>query len=140
MLETSVKGVRMAALVLNTEAQFTEFLVSVSETSRPLLSPTRFSKRLQWPIQSLADRAHVHRNTVAKTPGAPAIQAYLRNVLKVIRVALELTQGDLNRSLIWFQNSPIAEFEYRTADELVAAGETEAVVKYLESVLAGPTG
>ena len=130
----------MPVAVLNPEAQFTEFLASVSEASRPLLSPSRFSKRLQWPIQSLADRAHVHRNTVAKTPGAPAIQGYLRNVLKVIRVALDLSQGDLNRSLIWFQNAPIAEFGYRTADELVAAGETEAVVKYLESILSGPVG
>jgi hypothetical protein len=122
------------------ESQFTKFLTSVSESRLPLLSPTRFSKRLQWPIQLIAERAHVHRNTVTRTPGSPAVQAYLRNVLRVIRVSLELTDGDINRSLIWFQNCPIAEFGFRTADELVTSGETEAVVKYVESIASGPTG
>ena len=74
------------------------------------------------------------------SPGSPEFQGYLRNVLKVVRVSLDLTNGDLNRSLIWFQNCPIAELDFKTADELVASGETEAVVKYLESISAGPTG
>jgi hypothetical protein len=130
----------MSTQLQTPEAQFSKFLASVSETRMPLLSPSRFSKRLQWPIQLIAERAHVHRNTVTRTPGAPAIQAYLRNVLRVIRAALELTSGDVNHALIWFQNSPIAEFGFRTADELVTAGETEAVVKYLESIASGPTG
>jgi hypothetical protein len=105
-----------------------------------MLSPSRFSKRLQWPVQLIAERAHVHRNTVTRTPGSLSIQAYLRNVLRVIRVSLDLTNGDINKSLIWFQNCPIAEFGFQTADELVAAGETEAVVKYLESISSGSTG
>ncbi|MDR3673109.1 MAG: hypothetical protein P4L36_19850 [Holophaga sp.] len=122
------------------ESEFSKFLASVSSTHAPLLSPSRFSKRLNWPMRLIAERAHVHRNTVARTPGSPAVQAYLRNVLRVLRVTLEFTDGDINRSLIWFQNCPIAEFGYQTADELVTAGETEAVVNYLESIASGSTG
>ncbi len=129
-----------SAHVRTPESQFTKFLVSVSEARRPLLSPARFSKRFKWPIQMIAERAHVHRNTVTRMPGSPAVQGYLRNVLRIVRATLELTDGDINKSLIWFQNCPIAEFGYRTADELVAAGETDAVLKYIESIASGPTG
>ncbi|WFM73106.1 hypothetical protein [Halomonas sp. CKK8] len=40
----------------------------------------------------------------------------------------------------WFHNEPIDVFDYQTADQLVAAGRTEALCRYLRSLDAGWLG
>jgi hypothetical protein len=47
---------------------------------------------------------------------------------------------DRDRSIFWFRNTPIAEFAHQTAEQLVAAGKTEAVIAYLQSIASGSTG
>ena len=122
------------------ESRFTRFLADISERKRPILSPSRFAERMDLNVQSIADRARVHRNTVSRAPESLAVQEYMRNVLRVLREAMDLTGGDINRSIIWFKNHPIADFAYRTADDLVADGKTDAVVNYLQSIRSGATG
>jgi len=121
------------------ESQFADFLTSVSSVDLPILSPSRFAERMQLTIQSIAERAHVHRNTVNRVPPSPAVQDYMTNAIRVLRVAMDLN-GDLNRSIIWFKTSPIPDYGYRTANDLVTAGKADAVVKYLESIMSGATG
>jgi hypothetical protein len=47
---------------------------------------------------------------------------------------------DRNRSVFWFRNTPIPEFDYRTAEQLVAAGKTDVVIAYVASIASGSTG
>jgi len=47
---------------------------------------------------------------------------------------------DRNRSVFWFRNTPIPEFDYRTAEQLVSAAKAEAVVEYVASIASGSTG
>ncbi|MDW7748898.1 MAG: hypothetical protein SCI24_20105, partial [Halomonas sp.] len=44
------------------------------------------------------------------------------------------------KSRNWFHNEPVDAFDYQTADQLVAAGRTESLCRYLQSIDAGWLG
>ncbi len=109
------------------------------EPSTPYLSPARFAKLAGLSVQSLASMTGVHRNTLSQHPGSPKVQESLRAMVKVISSATELT-GDTDRAICWFMNEPIADYRHQTAAELVAAGQTDAVMLFLEDLRNGATG
>jgi hypothetical protein len=47
------------------------------------------------------------------------VQDFLREALRVIKVAAELT-GDLNKALFSHRNKPLSVFTYKTAERLVS--------------------
>ena len=53
------------------------------------LSPSRFIKLLGIDLQTLARQAHVHRNTLGRSPSSEKVQQYLRDALRVIRAAAD---------------------------------------------------
>lgn len=120
---------------------FEEFLFSLSdsEAPTPALSPQLFSVALQIDMQSLAEQAHVHRNTLRRAPNTAAVQRHLREAVKAIKAAYCIN-GDIGKALIWYRNDPIEVFGFKTAEELVSAGRTEDLLTYLASLQAGFTG
>jgi hypothetical protein len=90
-------------------------------------------------VQDLARLAGVHRTTVTEAPANPRLQSFLREALRVLSAAYELTQ-DRDRSLFWFRNEPIPEFGHRTAEQLVADGKTDSIIAYLTSITGGSSG
>jgi len=117
---------------------FVEFLRD-PETPGPLLSPKKFSQALHIDLQTLADQAHVHRNTVSRAPASQGVQKFLREALKAIKAATDLN-GDVDRALFWYRNEPLAVFGYKTAEQLVSEGRTEDVLSYIVSLEAGAAG
>lgn len=103
------------------------------------LSPRRFSELLGIDLQTLAGQAHVHRNTLRRAPGSEGIQRFLREALRVIRAATDIAD-DVDRALFWYRNEPLPPFGYRTAEQLVAEGRTEDVLRYVASLEAGAAG
>jgi hypothetical protein len=79
---------------------FVEFLRE-SDASAPLLSPMRFSQAMHIDLQTLAEQAHVHRNTISRAPGSRGVQEFLREALRAIKAATDL-KGDLNKALFWY--------------------------------------
>jgi hypothetical protein len=123
-----------------TEAHvFNDLLLELQEPGQPVISATKFAEKLALEHQQLASLAHVHRNTVGRTPESPALQAYLRQSLRVIAAATDLT-GDRDKALYWFRNAPIGLFSYQTPETIVSAGQTDALVRYIESLGAGSAG
>jgi hypothetical protein len=59
--------------------------------------------------------AGVHRTTVTETPRNARLQGFLREALRALSAAYEVTQ-DRDRSIFWFRNTPIPEFGHRTAE------------------------
>ena len=90
-------------------------------------------------IQTLATQAHVHRNTISRAPTSDSVQRYLREALRVIRAATDLS-GDVNRALFWYRNEPLQPFGYKSAEQLVSDGRTEDLLRYIESLEAGAAG
>jgi hypothetical protein len=106
---------------------------------QPLIRPERFADALNLRIQDLAKLAGVHRTTVTETPGNARLQRFLREALRALSAAYEVTR-DRDRSIFWFRNTPIPEFGHRTAETIVAEGKTDAVIAYLTSIAAGSSG
>ena len=103
------------------------------------LSPKRFSSALSIDIQTLATQAHVHRNTISRVPASESVQKYLREALRVLRAANDLS-GDVRRAIFWYRNEPLPPFHYKTAERLVTEGRTDDVLRYVESLEAGAAG
>jgi len=117
---------------------FVEFLRD-PETPGPLLSPKKFGQALHIDLQTLAEQAHVHRNTVSRAPASQGVQHFLREALKVIKAATDLN-GDIDRALFWYRNEPLTVFGYKTAEQLVSEGRTGDVLGYIGSLEAGAAG
>jgi hypothetical protein len=117
---------------------FVEFLRE-AETSAPVLSPKRFSLAMHIDLQTLAEQAHVHRNTISRAPGSRGVQDFLREALRVIKAATDLN-GDLNKALFWYRNEPLSVFGYKTAERLVSEGRTDDLLRYVASLEAGAAG
>lgn len=103
------------------------------------LSPSRFTRILGIDLQTLAAQAHVHRNTLARSPASEGVQRFLREAIRVIRAATDIS-GDVSRAAFWYRNEPLAPFGYKTAETLVSEGRTDDVLRYVMSLEAGATG
>jgi transcriptional regulator with XRE-family HTH domain len=119
--------------------QFMGFAEEFRAPDQPVIEPERFAAALHLRLQELAKLAGVHRTTVTETPTNARLQAYLRDALRALSAAYEVTH-DRDRSIFWYRNTPIPEFRHRTAEQLVAEGKTEAVISYLTSIAAGSSG
>lgn len=114
------------------------FVDSLQELRTPYISPLRLSKALGVKVTSLAELTGVHRNTL-RNPSSERLQGRMREMVKVISAAAELT-GDLDKAIYWYRNEPIADYGYRTAGELVADGQVEAVLAYIRDIENGARG
>jgi hypothetical protein len=119
---------------------FQMFAEGLRSEGRPTIEPARFADALSLQVKELADLAGVHRTTVAEKPTNPKLQSFLRDALRALSAAAEVSGGDMNRAAYWFRNVPIPEFDHRTAADLVSGGRVDAVIAYLESIEGGSTG
>lgn len=103
------------------------------------ISPEKLAALLELPMQDLAKYAGVHRNSLRLHPETPRAQAFARDVVRVLQMAIDIN-GSRDRARYLFKNAPIAALDYKTALQLVEAGRTEDVVGYLRSVSAGFVG
>ena len=103
------------------------------------LSPKRFGAVLGIDLQTLANQAHVHRNTLSRAPASESVQRFLREVLRVIRAVADLS-GDIEQALFWYRNEPLRPFEYKTAEQLVSDGRTDDLLRYIGSLQVGAAG
>ena len=121
-----------------TYQHFIEFLKDPDQPA-PVLSPKRFSQAMHIDLQTLAEQAHVHRNTISRAPGSRGVQDFLREALRVIKAATDLN-GDLNKALFWYRNEPLSVFGYKTPERLVSEGRTDDLLRYVASIEAGAAG
>jgi hypothetical protein len=114
------------------------FVESLQEPHMPYISPKRFSAALGVQVASLAGLAGVHRNTL-RNPASERLQDKLREMVKVISAAATLT-GDITKAIYWYRNEPIADYDHKTAAELVADGHVDAVMTHLRDLENGTSG
>lgn len=117
---------------------FMEYLREPDSAS-PVLSVKRFSQALHIDLKTLAEQAHVHRNTISRAPESEGVQRFLRDAVRVIRAATDIA-GDVSKALFWYRNEPLASFAYKTAEELVSEGRTNDLLSYIVSLEAGAAG
>jgi hypothetical protein len=108
--------------------------------SDPVLSPTRYLSLVKIDIGEFARNAGVHRNTVSRAPNSASVQDFLRKNVRVISAAFDASGNDMAKALLWFRNEPLAPFAYKTAEQLVAEGRVDDVIRLIESYEAGAAG
>ncbi len=123
------------------DLSFDVFLRSLQDPALagPAVSPHRFSDALQIDLQTLAEQAGVHRNTIARAPTSRSIQELMREAVRVIRAATDLC-GDVNQALFWYRNEPLAVFQYQTPEQLVVGKRGDDLLRYVMSLGAGQAG
>lgn len=120
---------------------FDHFMASLREpeSATPIISARRFATALHIDMQTLARLAHVHRNTVSRLAGSESVQKYLRDALRIIRAATDVS-GDVQSTLFWYRNAPLPTFNYKTAEQLVSEGHVDDLLRYVVSLEAGAAG
>ena len=126
------------ALAEQANVVVSKFVDSLQEPRTPYISPTRFSVVLGVKVMALAELTGVHRNTL-RNPSSERLQLKMREMIKVISAAAELT-GDIQKAIYWYRNEPIADYDHRTAAELVADGHADAVLAYIRDLENGARG
>ena len=126
------------ALAEQANVVVSKFVDSLQEPRTPYISPTRFSEVLGVKVMALAELTGVHRNTL-RNPSSERLQLKMREMIKVISAAAELT-GDIQKAIYWYRNEPIADYDHRTAAELVADGHADAVLAYIRDLENGARG
>jgi uncharacterized protein (DUF2384 family) len=122
------------------ERNFDRFLTFLNDDASPAsISPKRFGQVLSLDMQTLAAKAHVHRNTIRRAPNAESVQSYLRDSVRVMRAAVDMA-GNVEKTIFWFKNNPLPTFDYKTPQDLVSEGRTETLIRYIQSLQAGFTG
>lgn len=109
------------------------------EASPASISPKRYGQVLRVDMQTLAAKAHVHRNTLRRAPEAESVQRYLRESVRVMRAAVDVV-GSVEQAIFWYKNNPLPTFDYKTPQDLVSEGRTETLVRYIQSLQAGFAG
>ncbi len=129
---------RVAPLVSNTYEGFRDSLREVG-TAGDLISAERFCRALHIDLETLAEQAQAHRNTVSHSPAAHDIQDLLREALQVIQAATDVA-GDVNRAIAWYRNEPINVFDFKTPEQLVLERRSDKLLRYVLSLEAGASG
>jgi len=120
------------------DAKFIEALQEVGLA--PMLSPTRYISMLGIDAKTLARIARVPVSAVSRSPDDASIQRYLRNNLRVIKAAYDVSGGDLEKSLNWFRTASLPMFGQRTPEQMVSAGQVDDVIRLIDSYRAGAAG
>src|ERR1700733_10994368 len=100
MISGLYSEIAMAAV----EKEFMGFADEFRTPGQPVIQPGRFAEALHLHVQDLAKLAGVHRTTVTEAPGNARLQGFLREALRALSAAYEITH-DRDRSIFWFRNS-----------------------------------
>lgn len=115
------------------------FVAGFRDASSARISSDILAERLGVNKDRLAKLTRVHRNTLRTNPSSDVLQERLREIVKIIAAARELTQDD-NEAVYWFMNEPIRDYRGMTAAELVSDGKIDAVLAYIEDLHNGAAG
>lgn len=83
-------------------------------------------------LTNLARLTDVHPNTL-RNPLSERLQGRMREVVKVISAATECIRA-VDKAIHWYRNELIADYDRRTAAELVADGQVEAVPAFIRNL------
>lgn len=107
---------------------------------RQILSPAKFIEMMGLDVRSFASNAQVHWRTVTCSPGAESVQSHIRMNLDVLAAVTVVSAGPLQDAIFWYRNEPLAPFDHKTAEMLVAEGRAADVLDLSESHQAGFVG
>ena len=119
---------------MSAAALVSPLLASLREPQTGIISPRRLAERLHMSVGELAEIAGLHRNSLSRSAGSPEVQARLGTIVQILRRAASMVGDDDNLAVYWFRNELLSGFDGKRAVDLVKAGQTEAVIAFLDMV------
>jgi hypothetical protein len=117
-----------------------DFGLFLNDDATPtLISPKRFGQVLCIDMLTLAAKARVHQSTISHAPGMESLQRYLRESLRILRASTDVA-GSVEKAIFWFKNNPLPAFDYKTPQDVISEGHTEALIRYIRSLHVGFAG
>ena len=103
------------------------------------IEPGKVASLLHLSLGDLADLCRVHRNTLARSPQNPQLQANLGKLIQILVTASSLMADGKARGsvVLWFNNQPLSGFGGKTARDLVREGHGDAVIEHLAMLADG---
>ncbi|MCA8323788.1 hypothetical protein [Burkholderia cepacia] len=81
--------------------------------------------------------------TPSQASGSPqsseGLRALSQEGRRVIQTAIGVS-GDVQSALLWYCNEQLSPFDCKTAEQLVAEGRVDDLLRYIASLEAGATG
>lgn len=109
------------------------------EPGQTYLSPAKFAATLELDLSVLANALGVHRNTMRLHPESPRTQERMRDYNRVFLGLVNL-KPDVRDAAFHMKNTPVRVLGQRTLFEAVKDGDTEKVLRYLQSISGGQNG
>ena len=102
------------------------------------VSPDIISGRLKITTSELASALGLSRDSVSKQNrvGSAATQRRLRDVVEIVNRVIPWAGSEL-AAFAWYRSQPLPSFGDLTAQDLVHAGRSEAVKRYLSRIAEG---
>jgi uncharacterized protein (DUF2384 family) len=101
------------------------------------MSPQGEGDALHVLLAKIARLTKVRRNSLAQHPDSPVVHERLGDIARIITTATGLLGGEQSRAIVWFKHQPLVGFDGQTAEELVAAGHSDAVLTHLDLLREG---
>lgn len=120
-------------------SDFAGLMSFLQSDASPLISTERFGLVFGRETQTLANLANVHGKTMRLAPDAESVQSHLRESLRVISVAAEVS-GSVETAIHWFKNHSMPAFDFKTPQFLVSENRSVILIDYLRSLKAGYCG
>lgn len=94
--------------------------------------------------EKLPDSDSAHADITPSRVGTHSTSSENYHVLshdarRVIQAATDLSR-DVQSALMWYRNEQLPPFNFKTAEQLVTEGRTDAVLRYTASLEAGAAG
>lgn len=112
------------------------YVADLAEPRTSVLSPRRIAAALHIGIADLATLVGASRATLSRLPVTPAAERALSPLAGILAMAAEMA-GSMDRATLWFKHQPLPGWGGRTARDLMADGQAQAVLDYLEATRAG---
>jgi hypothetical protein len=103
------------------------------------VDPSAFARIVLRSDERLATLAGVPVHAVKNDTSAPAIQGFVLGAIAVLEEAL-IINPDESRVLYWFNQERLGTFAMKTPAEIVASGDADSLIQYVESLDAGFVG
>lgn len=81
----------------------------------------------------------MQHDTVSKHPETERLHTFLHNLLRVLSIIISVNPA-MEKAIFDISNAQISSLDNRTPMELIAAGRTDAVAFYLDSIADGFQG
>lgn len=108
------------------------FLSRIAAIDRATIDPQRLAATLNVAIGDMAKLAGVNRSSLSRNPGSPEVQKKLGAIATILARAASMSS--VEKAVLWFRYQPIPALGRVTPAELVAKGQSDTVIRYLDAL------